>query len=435
MTALSFIQDRTAPASPVPAAPASGLREVLVPVFLSRAIRMFAFGGLAMVFVLYLDALGWDARTIGILLTASLLGDAVLTWVIASVADRLGRRNMLMLGGALMALAGLGFLGTGNPILLFLFAILGILSPTGSEAGPFSALEQTILAHVTGPGRRSAIFAWYNLAAFLALALGSFCGGAIVQAMGRPGASGEAGFRIVLALYALSGCVLAGVARSLPRRAEIPAAPREGALAKRWHEMLGRGLGRSKRNVCELAGLYALDAFGSGFMAQSLAAFWLHVRFGMDPMQLGAVYLAGNLISAASALLSPLLSARIGLLNVMVFAHLPANVCLLLIPFMPTCDTAIAVLLLRFLITQLDAPARQAYLMAMVAPSERSAAAGLAAVARSLGIALAPAFAGRMLAEAAWMDWIFYCGGGCKIAFDALLFLNFRAVPLEEGAK
>jgi MFS family permease len=408
---------------------------VLLPIFLSRIARLFAYGGLAVVLVMYLDSLGWTQEAIGILLTATLIGDTVLTLAITSVADRFGRRNMLLLGGLLMALAGAGFLFSRQPFYLFLFAVLGIISPSGGEAGPFLALEQSILAQTVEPGHRTRVFGWYSLAGFLAMALGSLCGGAGVQALLRHGLSERAGYQVVLGAYALLGLVLAGFAWKLPGSVEDTHRLSGGNPGIRWRFRFGSGLDGSRKKVYQFSGLLALDAFGSGFIVQSLMAYWLHVRFGMDPAQLGLLFFAANLLSGISALLSHRVSRRIGLLNVMVFAHLPSNVLYLLIPLMPTRDLAIAVLLIRFAITQVDVPARQAYLMALVRPHERSAAAGLTAVARTLGLSLSPMIAGPMMAHPGRMAWPFFCAGGCKIVFDFLLLWIFRGVPLEEGVK
>jgi MFS family permease len=408
---------------------------VLIPIFLSRITRLFAYGGLAVVLVMYLDSLGWKPAAIGVLLTATLIGDTVLTLAITSVADRRGRRTMLILGGLLMALAGAGFLFSRQPLFLFLFAVLGIISPSGNEVGPFLALEQSILAQTVAPGQRTRVFAWYNLAGFLATALGSLCGGAGVQILLRHGLSARAGYQSVLGAYALLGLALTFIAWKLPGNVEDthrdPGAPAAG----KWKFRLGVGLDISRRKIYKLSGLFALDAFGGGFLAQSLLAFWLHARFGLDPAQLGVLFFGANLLSAISALLSARLSRSIGLLNVMVFTHLPSNVLLLLIPLMPSRAWAIALLMARFAISQMDVPARQAYLMAVVRPHERSAAAGLTAVARTLGLSLSPVFVGPMLADPRRMAWPFFCAGGCKILFDLLLLAVFRNVPLEEGAR
>jgi MFS family permease len=407
---------------------------VLIPIFLSRVTRLFAYGGLAVVLVMYLDSLGWKQEAIGLLLTATLIGDTVLTLAITSVADHYGRRKMLLLGGLLMTLAGAGFLVSREPFFLFVFAVLGIISPSGGEVGPFLALEQSILAQAIEPSHRTRFFSWYNLAGFLAMALGSLCGGAGVQALIRHGFSAQAGYQFVMGGYALLGLVLAGFAWKLPSSVEnthrIPGSP----LGIRWRFRLASGLDGSRKKVYQLSGLLALDAFGSGFVVQSLLAYWLHVRFAMDPAQLGSLFFAANLLSGISALLSHRVSRRIGLLNVMVFTHLPCNVLFLLIPLMPTRDLAIALLLIRFAITQVDVPARQAYLMALVRPHERSAASGLTAVARTLGLSLSPMLAGPMMAHPNRMAWPFFFAGGCKILFDFLLLWIFHGVPLEEGA-
>ena len=193
------------------------------------------------------------------------------------------------------------------------------------------------------------------------------------------------------------------------------------------------GVHRSRTTVSKLSALFALDSFGGGFVVQGFTAYWFHVRFGLDPGALGLLFLGANLLAGCSALLAAWLAARIGLINTMVATHLPSNILLILVPLMPTLPLAVVVLLLRFGISQMDVPARQSYVMAVVAPDERSAAAGITGVARTLGAAISPVFAGALLARSEWMDVPFFIAGGLKIAYDVLLYRGFVALrPPEE---
>jgi len=238
-------------------------------------------------------------------------------------------------------------------------------------------------------------------------------------------------YRSVIVLYAAIGGALALAFFRLSRRLEPAPADRVDAPGLRWMS----GVHRSRATVWRLSALFGLDSFGGGFVVQGFTAYWFHLRFGLDPGALGLLFLAANLLAGCSALLAASLAARISLINTMVVTHLPSNVLLILVPLMPTLPLAVAVLLLRFSISQMDVPARQSYTMAVVSPDERSAAAGITGVARTLGAAISPMFAGALLARADWMDVPFFLAGGLKIVYDLLLYRSFVALrPPEETA-
>jgi MFS family permease len=225
--------------------------------------------------------------------------------------------------------------------------------------------------------------------------------------------------------YAVFGVLLALVFRGLSPRIEI--VPRPGVSGTRF------GLTRSTRIVARLAALFALDAFGGGFVIQSVVAYWFHVRFGVEPVTLGGIFFGANVLAGLSSLAAAGLAQRFGLINTMVFTHLPSNVLLILVPFMPTLPWAIAVLLVRFSISQMDVPTRQSYTMAVVAPEERSAASGVTGVARSIGAAVSPLLAASWVGSPAWASLPFVLAGGTKIVYDLLLYRSFvRLRPPEE---
>lgn len=397
--------------------------------FAARMIRLFAYGALSVGLVLYLAELGLSEALIGVVLTATLIGDAAISLAMTTTADRLGRRRMLLLGALLMALAGLAFLLTQQPVLLILAAIIGVISPSGNEIGPFLSIEQAALAQLLPNQQRTRVFAWYNLAGSFATALGALSGGWLAHALQAGGMPALDAYRAVLVGYALSGGLLALLFISLSPGVEVIQVIEASATRPRF------GLRRpeSKQAVMALSALFALDAFAGGFVVQSLLAYWFYLRFGADAGLLGGIFFGANILAGISALLAARLAARFGLINTMVFTHIPSNLLLCLVPLMPTLPLAIALMLLRFSISQMDVPTRQSYTLAVVAPDERSAAAGFTNIARSLGAALSPLLSALLLANPLLINAPLFLAGGLKIAYDLLLYRRFRALkPPEE---
>jgi MFS family permease len=387
--------------------------------FALRTLRMFGYGFLAVVLVLYLDAIGLDALTIGLVLTLALIGDTVISLWLTTNADRLGRRRILLVGSLLMVVAGLVFAATSWPPLLILAATIGVISPTGNEVGPFLAVEQAALSQTIEGARRTATFAWYNLAGYVATATGALLAGVISQAFLNGGLATADAYRAIVIGYGLIGLAMAITSGRLGSAVEAPTTSADG-FGRRF------GLGRSRGIVLRLSALFSIDAFAGGFIPVSLMAYWFHLRFGVEPAVLGAIFFGSNLLAAVSALSAARIAARIGLVNTMVFTHLPSNVLLILIPLMPTLPLAVLVLLLRFCLSQMDVPTRQSYVMAVVDPDERSAAAGVTGIARTTGAALSPALSAVLVSNATVAALPFYLAGGLKIAYDLLLYRAFR---------
>jgi len=392
--------------------------------FATCGVRNFAYGFLSVVLGLYLAELGLEPAAIGAIFTAALAGGAAMTVALTGLADRLGRRRLLVVGAALMALAGATFAVAAAPLLLGLAAVLGSISPSGKEVGPFLSIEQAILPQTTGAERRTSTFAAYNLVASLAGALGAL-------AVGLPallGLDALAGYRALVWGYAAAAVVLLVLFARLSPAVEAPPADAQGGPA-------GLGVGRSRGVVARLAALFALDAFAGGFVVQSVMAYWFYLRYGVDPGLLGAIFFGTNLLAALSFLAAAPLARRFGLLNTMVFTHLPSNVLLLLVPLMPGLAPAVAMLLARYLLSQLDVPTRQSYTMAIVDPADRAAAAGVLSVARNAAAALGPALATPALAVPA-LGLPFLVAGALKIAYDLAIWAVFRRVrPPEEGGR
>jgi MFS family permease len=387
---------------------------------------MFAYGILGVILVLYLSVAGLGEARIGLLLTMTFLGDAAISLWLSTHADRWGRRRVLVAGAVLMALGGAGMALTGDFTLLVLGATIGVISPTGGEVGPFLAVEQACLAQLTDARDRTKVFAWYNVVGYGATALGALGCGFAAEAMQRTGWTPLASYRALLAAYGALGLVIGGLSWRLGPGVEAAAAP---AGTKRF-----LGLGESRGTVFRLSALFALDSFGGGFIVQSFLAYWFHRRFGVSEAVLGGIFFGANMMSGLSALAAVPLARRIGLVNTMVWTHLPSNVLLMAVPLMPSFGWAVTVLLARHMISQMDVPTRQSYVNAVVPAAERSAANGVTGTARQLGTALAPLCAGPLMATAALTSVPFFVAGGLKIIYDLALWRNFRAVkPPEEG--
>lgn len=398
--------------------------------FAMRVARMFAYGFLAVVLVLYLDAAGLDPLAVGIVLTLTLIGDTIISLWLTTHADRFGRRRVLVAGAGLMVLAGLVFASTSWLPLLVLAGAIGVISPTGNEVGPFLAVEQAALSQTVHDARRTATFAWYNLVGYVATATGALGAGLLSQALLDGGMTPLDAYRAIVIGYAVIGIVLVvGFWRVGPAVEAPPSAIVDDGIRRRL------GLHRSKRVVLRLSVLFSLDAFGGGFIPQSLMAYWFTVQFGVEPAVLGGIFFGANLLAAVSSLSAARIAARFGLINTMVFTHLPSNILLILVPLMPTLPLAILVLLLRYSLSQMDVPTRQSYVMAVVEPDERSAAAGVTGVARTTGAAISPSLSSVMMASAGYAALPFYLAGGLKIVYDLLLYRDFRTVrpPEERG--
>ncbi len=404
--------------------------------FTTRIIRLFAYGFLSVMLVLYLAEVGLSEQEIGLLLTMTLIGDTGISLWITTRADRIGRKRMLIAGAALMLLGGLVFTITSNFLLLLLAATVGVLSPSGNEVGPFLAIEQAALAEIVTAEHRTRILAWYNLAGSFATAAGALGCGVLVQLLQAHGVLPLQSFRVILFGYAVAGMLLAILFLRLSSASEAAAPePTEAPDAVATRRSLF-GLHRSRGVVLKLSALFSLDSFAGGFVLQSFVAFWFHIRFGADPATLGGIFFGANLLAGISALTATAIARRVGLLNTMVFTHVPSNLLLIVVPFMPTLPLAVTVLLLRFAISQMDVPARQSYIAAVVSPDERSAAAGITGVARTTGAALAPVLAGLLLGSPNLSGGLFVVAGVLKLTYDGLLYRLFRGVvPPEEVAR
>jgi MFS family permease len=321
---------------------------------------------------------------------------------------------------------------TSNFWWLLLAATIGVISPTGNEVGPFLSIEQAALSQLVPEERRVEIFAWYNLVGSVATAAGALCGGAVAQLVQWFGVDGPGRYRPLVIGYALVGPVLAWACLRLSPATEVAATPAAftPTRALPWSRL---GLLRSFPVVVKLSSLFALDAFGGGFVIQSIVAYWFYLRFAVEPATIGAIFFGANLLAGVSALSAAWVARRIGLVKTMVFTHLPSNVLLILVPLMPNLPLATLMLLLRFSISQMDVPTRQSYTMAVVAPDERSAAAGVTGIARSLGAAISPMLASLLVEHPGLTSLPFFLAGGIKIVYDLLLYQGFVNARAPDG--
>ena len=386
----------------------------------SRALRGFADGLTSVLLASVLLRLGFTPVQVGAIVTATLLGSAALTLASGLLAHQLRRRVVLVSASILMVATGLGFAGFTSFWPLVIVGFVGTVNPTGGDVTLFLPTEQAVLAEASSSADRTRLFATYNIIATFAVACGSLAAAApawLARHTGVDVARAErAGFLVYAAIGLLVAFVYLRLSPAIEHDVSVPASP----------------LRSSRPVVLRLAALFSLDAFGGGFVVQSLLALWLFRRFGLAIETTAAIFFAMGLLSAFSQFVSGKLAARIGHVRTMVFTHLPANVFLMLAGLMPTAPLAVACLLARMTLSQMDVPARQAYVMAIVPRAERAAASSLTNVPRSLASALSPALAGLLL-ERTSFGWPLLCGGFLKAAYDLLLFAQFsRLKPLDE---
>jgi MFS family permease len=385
----------------------------------ARGLRATSDGFVSIILPAYLLLLGFDAVRVGVLATATLLGSALLTLAVGFTAVRRHTRALLIAASLLMVLTGLGFAALDDFWPLLVIAFVGTLNPSSGDVSVFLPLEHALLAGGVAGHDRTAVFARYSLVGSLLGAAGTLLA-ALPELAASWGAAPLAAFKAMFVLYALGGLITALIYRQLGRAEVIDGGPPPSAL------------GPSRRVVHQLAALFSLDAFAGGLVVQSLLALWLFQAFGLSLAVTAQLFFWSGLLTAVSYLAAAPLARRIGLINTMVFTHLPANLCLVAVPFATELWQAIALLLLRSLLSQMDVPTRTSYVMAVVTPTERQAAASLTAMPRSLASALGPSLAGWMLG-AATFAWPLLLAGALKIVYDLALLARFRHIrPPEE---
>lgn len=388
----------------------------------TRAVRGMADGLVSVVLATYLPRLGLSPLEVGVVVAGTLGGSAVLTLLVGLHGHRYPARTILIATAGLMAVTGVMFSLATAFWALSLISVVGTLNPSSGDVTPFLPTEQALMAESVPARDRTTVFAWYNVAGALAGALGALLAGLPEALAGGEAAPVERLLlfeRATFYVYSVAGLVALVIYSELPRRESHHTSNPSRALAT------------SRPVVVRLAALFALDSFGGGLVIQSLLALWLTRRFGVGPEVLGMLFFATGVVAGASQFVSAWLTARIGHIKTMVYTHLPANVFLVLAGLMPTAELAMVFLVLRMCLSQMDVPARQAYVMAVVPPEERAAAAAVTNVPRSLAPAFAPLVTGALL-DASTFGWPLILAGVLKIAYDLLLYRGFAALKTRE---
>ncbi len=385
----------------------------------ARGLRDFGDGLAAVLLPAYLVALGHGAAEVGVVATIALLGSALMTLAVGIAGGRADPRLLLLLAAALMAATGLGFAAAGSFALIAAVALVGTINPSAGSVSVFAPLEQSLLTHASPDAGRTAVFARYSLVGALAAAAGALAAG-VPDALAALGAPPLGALRSMFLAYALLGVACAAAYRT------VPAVPAPDRLARH------APLGPSRGIVVRLAALFSVDSFAGGLAVQSLLALWLFERFGLSLAEAGLFFFWSGVLSAFSFPVAAWLAGRVGLVNTMVFTHIPSSLCLIAAAFAPTAEAALGLLLLRAALSQMDVPTRTSYVMAVVTPAERTAAASFTAVPRSLAAAASPALAGAVFA-AGYRELPLVACGTLKILYDLALLAAFRHIkPPEE---
>jgi MFS family permease len=376
-------------------------------------MRAFADGLVSLTLPIYLASIGFDLIEVGVLTTATLAGSAVLTLGVGLLSHHFSQRHMLLSAAMLMTLTGLAFFLITDFWPLVIVAFVGTLNPSSGDVSVFLPLEHAQLAHSVSDRGRTSLFAQYSLIGSLFGALGALAAGIPELLQNLTGTGVGQALKPIFLLYAAVGVASFLLYRRVPHdQVDV-----KTTAAQPLH--------KSKALVLKLAALFSIDAFAGGLVVQSLLALWLYHRFGLSLVATGAIFFWSGLLSAASYLVAVRLSNRIGLVNTMVFTHLPSSFCLLLVPFVPDLATTVVLLLVRSALSQMDVPTRTSYVMAIVTPDERVAAASVTAVPRSLAAASSPLFAGWMMSVSGF-GWPLVVAAALKILYDILLLFMFR---------
>ena len=396
----------------------------------AKIVRTFAYGFLSVILAIYLKLIGFDDLLIGLVLTATLLNSVIFTLIASFYADRMGRRRTLVVYAALMSISGAIFVTMENHVMLIIAAFIGTINVTGSETGAFLTIEQSILPQtVKNIKKRNIIFAIYNMAGTFAMSAGVLLSGlpTIIQQQFGEILNQIDSIKPLFILYSLSGIVVIGIYLLLSKRIEV-----EGTIARPLTQTLSP---MSKNIVGKLSGLFAIDSFAGGFVIQSIVSFWFFTKFGADLTTLSYIFSVAGILTAFSFIVAAKIADKVGLINTMVFTHIPSNILIILVAVAPSLSVAIAFYLIRMALSQMDVPTRQSYIVAVVNKEERTAAAGITNISRNISQAISPSLTGIII-NTFTLSTPFIIGGLLKIAYDIALYVNFRKIkPPEEELK
>ncbi len=393
----------------------------------SRIIRAFAYGFLSIVLAIYLKLIGLNDLVIGLILTATLINSVFFTLLASFYADRVGRRKMLIIYAALMSISGTIFVLTDNYVVLIIAALIGTINVTGSETGPFLSIEQALIPQtVSDHKKRNTMFAFYNMAGTFAMAAGVLLSGLPYILQQQYQLSQVNAIKPLFLLYSIFGIMLVGIYFSMSRKIELSRMDTAKPLS-------GRLSPESKKIVGKLSSLFAVDSFAGGFVIQSIVSFWFFSKFGIELTTLSYIFSAAGVLTAFSFIAAAKMADKIGLINTMVFTHIPSNVLLILVGFAPTPLLAIAFYLGRMALSQMDVPTRQSYVVAVVSEDERTSAAAITNISRNIAQAISPSLTGSILQLLPLLSAPFVISGVLKIVYDLAIYFQFKNVsPTEE---
>lgn len=391
----------------------------------ARIARSFSYGFLSIILAIYLKLIGFNDFLIGLVITTTLVNSVIFTLVASIYADRIGRRKMLILYAVLMSISGALFIVTDNPAVLITAALIGTINVTGSETGAFLSIEQAIIPQtVTDVKKRNTMFALYNMAATFAMAAGVLVSGIPEILQQQYGLIGADSIKPLFVAYSAIGIAVIGIYLALSSKIEL-----QGKITKPVANTLSP---QSRKIVGKLSGLFAVDSFAGGFVIQSIVSFWFFTKFGVELTTLSYIFSVAGVLTAFSFLAASKIADRIGLINTMVFTHIPSNILLILVGFAPTLPLAVAFYLGRMALSQMDVPTRQSYIVAVVNEEERTAAAAFTNISRNVSQAVSPSLTGYILQALPVLSAPFVIGGALKIAYDIALYLNFRNIKPEQ---
>ena len=410
----------------------------------ARILRTFAYGFLSIIISIYLKLIGFDGFLIGLILTSTLINSVIFTLVASFYADRIGRRKMLVVYALLMAISGVIFFVTSNYIALIVAGLIGTINVTGTETGAFLSIEQAMLPQtLKDTKKRNTLFAFYNMVGTFAMSAGVLVSGLPGIIQHQFGLSEIGSISPLFLLYSFLGVAVLATYLLLSKKVELKGKADKEAKAQvqvqggdlesdekkkpRILKPLTQTLSpTSKKIVGKLSGLFAIDSFGGGFVIQSIVSLWFFTKFGADLTLLSYIFSIAGVLTAFSFLASAKIADRIGLINTMVFTHIPSNILLILVAFSPTLPLAVAFYLARMALSQMDVPTRQSYIVAVVKEDERTAAAGITNISRNITQAISPSIAGSILQSVSLLFAPFLLGGLLKIIYDIALFFSFK---------
>ena len=397
----------------------------------ARTLRTFAYGFLSVILAIYLKLVGFEDFYIGLILTATLINSVIFTLIASFYADIIGRRKILILYAALMSISGVIFFITTNYIALIASALIGTINVTGTETGAFLSIEQAALPQtINDVKKRNTVYALYNMVGTFAMSAGVLLSGLPQIIAQQYGLNQIESIRPLFLLYGIIGLAVLGIYYLISNKVEVQVNGNNYNLSKPLKQALSP---KSKQIVGKLSPLFALDSFAGGFVIQSIVSLWFFTKFGVELTTLSYIFSIAGVLTAFSFLAAAKFANRIGLINTMVFTHIPSNILLILVAFAPTFPLAVAFYLARMTLSQMDVPTRQSYLVAVVREDERTGAAGITNISRNITQAVSPSLAGYILQSLSFLSAPFVLGGVLKIVYDVILYFNFKRIkPSDE---